>query len=162
MLAPRYVALVALAVWIGGLIALGAIAAPSAFDVLTTRHGADGRVLAGTVFAEMLRRFHRISYACAIIVLGSLALRAVLGPRPVRFAVRLAIATAMLAVTLYSGRVLSPHLERVQDTIGVSPSSLPADDARRIEFSRLHARSTLLQMVPLMGGLLLMVWELKG
>ena len=34
MLALRYVALLTLVVWVGGLIVLGAIAAPAIFDVL--------------------------------------------------------------------------------------------------------------------------------
>ena len=38
MLALRYVALLALVIWIGGLIALGAIAAPVSFDVTAARH----------------------------------------------------------------------------------------------------------------------------
>ena len=41
MLALRYAGLVALTVWVGGLIVLGAIAAPSIFDVLAARHVVD-------------------------------------------------------------------------------------------------------------------------
>ena len=59
--------------------------------------------------------------------------------------------------------VLSSRIERVQQEIGagVAPSSLPAGDPRRVEFGRLHGQSTLIQLVPLIGGLVLMLFELK-
>ena len=103
MLALRFAGLLALAVWVGGLVALGAIAAPAIFDVVTLRQIADGRTVSGAIFGEILRRFHLVAYACAAGVIGSLIIRAVLGPRPRWFAVRLAIAGVMLAATAYSG-----------------------------------------------------------
>ena len=60
MLALRYAAVLALVVWIGGLVALGALAAPAAFDVLGAR-GAEGRALAGSVVGETLRRFNLVA-----------------------------------------------------------------------------------------------------
>ena len=88
MLALRFAAVLALVVWIGGLVTLGALAAPAAFEVLGAR-GAEGRTLAGTVVGETLRRFNLVTYACAAVVLLSLTVRGVLGPRPRRFALRI-------------------------------------------------------------------------
>ena len=45
--------------------------------------------------------------------------------------------------------------------IGMAPSKLPEGDPRRVEFGRLHATSTALESVPLLGGLLLLFWELR-
>jgi hypothetical protein len=69
----------------------------------------------------------------------------------------------MLAGSLYSGMVVSSRIEGVRQEIGpaVAPSSLPATDPRRIEFGRLHAQSTLVQLVPLLGGAVLMLLELR-
>src|SRR6185436_4843567 len=64
----RYVALLALVVWVGGLFALGAIAAPAAFDVMAARQIADGRLLAGAVFGEILRRFFVVSSIAAGVI----------------------------------------------------------------------------------------------
>jgi hypothetical protein len=161
MLALRYAGLVGLTVWVGGLLALGAIAAPSIFDVVAARHVADGRALAGAIFGETLRRFHLLSYVCGAIVVGTLAARAVLGPRPMHFAVRLGIALAMLASSAYSGLVVSRSIARIQAEIGVSPSSLPDGDPRRAAFGRLHALSSALELVPVLGGMLLLFWETK-
>jgi uncharacterized membrane protein len=162
MLALRYAALLALVVWVGGLLALGAIAAPATFDVTAWRHTADGRVLAGAIFGETLRRFHLVSYAAGGLLLLTLLTRGILGPRPRRFAWRAALATVMLAASLVSGVVVAERIAAVQAEIGGSPSALPDDDARRTDFGRLHALATGLEMIPLVGGLVLMYWELKG
>ena len=162
MLALRYVALLTLVVWVGGLIVLGAIAAPAIFDVLGAQPIADGRLLAGAVFGEILRRFTLVSYGAGILLLGTLLVRAILGPRPRRFAWRAAVATLMLATTAYAGIVVAGQIRAVQRQIRAAPSSLPEHDPRRIEFGRLHGLSTSLQLVPLLGGLALMYWELKG
>ncbi len=163
MLVLRFATVLAIAVWIGGLLALGAVAAPAIFDVVALRQVPDDRLLAGAIFGEVLRRFHLVSYGCGALILMSFVTRAVLGPRPRRFSLRLTVATLMLAASLYSGMVLSGRIARVQHEIGVStsPSSLPATDPRRLEFGRLHGQSTLIQLVPLIGGVVLMLFELK-
>ena len=161
MLLLRYAGLLALTLWVGGLVALGGIAAPSIFDVLAARHVSNDRVLAGALFGEMLRRFHLFSYACGAVLMATLLARGVLGPRPLRFAVRLGIAFLMLGATLYSGLLVSPRIAAAQAAIGVAPSTLPEGDPRRVAFGRLHASSTALLMVPLLGGLFLLFRELK-
>jgi hypothetical protein len=158
MLALRYAALLAIVVWVGGLFALGAIAAPAVFDV-AARHLPDPRLVGGAIFGEILRRFHQVTYVCGAVIGLSLIARAVLGPRPPRFAIRTAIALLMLAATLYSGLVLTARIERLQQDLGVAPSSLPENDPRRVEFGRLHGLSTTVQIVPLLGGLVLLFFE---
>ena len=162
MLALRFAAVVAIAVWIGGLLALGAIAAPAIFDVVASRGIPDARIVSGAVFGEVLRRFHLVAYACGGAVLLTLVARAVLGPRPRRFALRCAIAAVMATAALYAGLIVQARVTALQREIGVNvaPSSLPADDPRRVEFGRLHGRSAMVQFVPIAGGLLLLLWEL--
>jgi hypothetical protein len=160
MLALRFAGLLAVAVWFGGLLTLGTIAAPALFDGMAARQE-EGRALAGALFGEMLRRFHLVAYGCASVILISLMARAILGPRPRRFGVRIGVATVMLAATAYSGVVLTGRIERVQREIGGAPSSLREDDPRRLTFDRLHAQSTALFMVPLIGSFVLLVPELK-
>ena len=159
MLALRYAALLALAVWVGGLIALGGVTAPALFATLGAA-GAEGRAAAGAAFGEVLRRFHLIGYACAAVILLSLLARAVLGPRPRRFAIRLAIAGLMLMATAVVGLVLAPRIAGAQRA-GELPSTLPHTDERRAAFARMHRLSAGLELVPLAGGLALLFWELK-
>ena len=161
MLALRYTGLLALTLWVGGLLALGAVAAPSIFDVLAARQVANDRVLAGAIVGETLRRFHLLSYACGAVLLATLLARGVLGPRPLHFASRIGLVLLMLAATLYSGVVVSSQIARLQTEIGAAPSSLPDGDPRRVAFGRLHATSTGLLLVPLLGGLVLLFRELS-
>ena len=160
MLALRYAAVLALAFWTGGLLVIGAFAAPSVFDVLGAR-GVEGRMLAGAVVGELLRRFDLFAYGCAAVVLLSLAVRGVLGPRPRRFAFRVAGLFLMIVAAVYVGAVLTPRIDRIQHSIGTAPSALAANDPQRIEFGRLHAMSASMQLIPLLGGIALLFWELK-
>ena len=161
MLGLRYAGVLALTLWVGGLVVLGAIAAPAIFEVLAARHVAGDQVIAGAVFGEILGRFHLMAYACGVVLLGSLLARGVMGPRPIMFAVRLAIAFVMLLTTAYSGLIVSAKIARTQTEIGAAPSSLAEGDPRRVAFGRLHAMSTGLAVVPILGGLFLLFRELK-
>jgi len=157
----RYLALLALVVWVGGLVALGAIAAPAAFDVMAARQIADGRLLAGAVFGEILRRFFLVSCTSAAVILLSLATRRILGPKPRHFGWRAGTLILMIASSVYAGVVVAGRIASLQASMNAAPSSLPASDPRRIEFGRLHGVSTALQLVPLVGGLALIFWELR-
>jgi hypothetical protein len=161
MLLLRYLTLLALVVWVGGLVALGAIAAPATFDVMAARQVADGRMLAGAIFGEILRRFFWTTCGAAAVVLFSLTLRRILGPKPRHFGFRAGILILMAAAAVYAGVFVAGQIDTLQAAIGVAPSSLPAADPRRIEFGRLHVTSTALQLVPLLGGLALIFWEIK-
>jgi hypothetical protein len=161
MLVLRYAALLALVVWVGGLVALGGIAAPAIFAVVAERQVADGRILSGALFGDMLARFTVVSYIAGGVLLLTLILRRILGPRPHRFAWRAGIGALMLAATVYGSLGVAARITQLQREIGVAPSSLPDGDARRAEFGRLHGMSTALQLVPLLGGLILICWEIK-
>lgn len=163
MLVLRYAHLLALVVWLGGMVVLGAVVAPTAFQVLQAREPEAGRLLAGAVFGATLARFHYVAWACGGVLLLTLILMAVLGPRPPQFAIRTTLAAVMLAVALYSGIVVLGSVTRLQSEIGanVAPSSLPAQDERRIRFDGLHLLSTRLMMINLVGALVLLYWEAR-
>jgi hypothetical protein len=146
---------------VGGLVALGGIAAPAIFDVLALRRIPEDRLVAGAIFGEILRRFHLVEYACGLVVFLSLTARAILGPRPRRVGMRAGLAMAMLGAVLYSGLVISPRIARIQQDAGVAPSRLAETDPRRVEFGRLHGLSFAIQLVPAVGGLLLLIFEMK-
>ena len=161
MLLLRFAAVLTLVVWVGGLLALGGVAAPAIFDVAAAQHVSDGRLLVG----RHLRRnpsalppgqLRRRACSCSTLVVGR-----VLGPRPRRFAWRAALALVMLAASVYSGVVSGashPQLQQRDRRRAVEPRD---DDPRRVEFGRLHGLSTALQLVPLLGGLALIYWEIK-
>jgi uncharacterized membrane protein len=151
----------ALVVWLGGMVLLGAIVAPTTFGVLQAVEPITGRALAGDLFGAILSRFHYVAYAAGAILLLTLAVMAVLGPRPASYAIRSAIIAIMLGVALYSGLVVLRQIDAIQREVGRLPSQLPAGDARRVEFDALHLLSTRLMMLNIAGALLLLYWEAR-
>jgi hypothetical protein len=161
MLALRYAYVLALVVWLGGMVVLGAIVAPATFQVLQASAPENGRLLAGALFGDILARFHYLAYAAGAILLVTLGVMAVLGPRPRHFALRLGLVFAMLLVALYSGIVVLGTIDAIQAEVGGLPSLLPAGDARRIRFDSLHVLSTRLMMANIVGALALLFWEAR-
>jgi uncharacterized membrane protein len=159
MRALRYVYMLALVVWLGGMILLGALVAPATFQVLQASAPEIGRALAGELFGVVLARFHYIAYAAAAVLLLTMAAMALLGPRPRGLAVRGVIVAVMLGVAVYSGVVVIGRIDAIQHEVGVLPSNLPVDDARRVRFDQLHTLSTRLMMFNVLGALALLYWE---
>jgi hypothetical protein len=161
MRAVRYVYVLALVVWLGGMVVLGAVVAPATFQVLQASEPVAGRELGGAVFTSILERFHYVAYASGALLLFTLALMAVLGPRPRGLAVRVGLVVTMLAVALYSGVVVLRGADAIRHEVGGLPSRLPASDPRRIRFDELHVLSTRLMMVNIVGALALLFWEAR-
>jgi uncharacterized membrane protein len=158
MYAVRYAALAALVVWLGGMIVLGLLVAPSTFQALQAADPENGRVLGGLVFGEILRRFHLLAYACGGVLFVSLFLMKFVGPPPAAFVLRALIVAAMLSVALYSGVPVAGEIERIRAEVSGPVSSLPAADERRVRFDRLHRTSTMLMVVNMTLGLVLLAW----
>jgi uncharacterized protein DUF4149 len=163
MVVIRYLALTVLVVWLGGMIVLGLLVAPSTFGVLQTAAGdaATGRMLAGAVFGEILRRFHFLAYGCGAILLVCLLAMKFIGPPPAAFIPRIAIVTLMLMIALYSGIPVSREIASIQAQVSGPMSSLPATDARRARFDRLHSLSTTLMTINMGLGLILLYWYVR-
>lgn len=119
MRALRWLYLVALAVWLGGLVL----------------------VLA---FGAIVEGLHLVAYGAGATLLVSLAMMALVGPRPRPWAPRLALVSAMLAASV----VVHIPLGR-------------AIDARRADADWLHRASTALLLLNVAGGLVLLAWETR-
>lgn len=161
MLALRYVYVLALVIWLGGMVVLGALVAPTTFEVLQTNVPDTGRTLAGDVFGRTIARFHYVAYACGGALVVTLTAMALLGPRPSGFAFRLLLSGAMLLVALYSGSAIIGEMDDLQRRAGTPISRLPLDDVRRIRFDALHQLATRLMMVNVAGALMLLYWEAR-
>lgn len=159
MRALRYVYMLALVAWLGGMIVLGALVAPATFQVLQASAPDTGRALAGELFGVVLARFHYIAYGAAALLLVTMAAMALLGPRPRGLAIRGAIVAVMLGVAIYSGVIVLGRINAIQRDAGILPSTLPAGDTRRVRFDELHTLSTRLMMFNVIGALVLLYWE---
>ena len=159
MLGLRFVYVLALAVWLGGMTILGAVVAPTIFQTLQSADAHTGRAMAGLAFGAILTRFHFVAYGCGILLLVMLIVMALLGPRPKHFAIRCGIVAGMLLVAVYSGVVVLGEIDAIQREVGTLPSRLPDGDPRRARFDALHQLSTRLMMIDLIGALALLYWE---
>jgi uncharacterized membrane protein len=161
VLALRYIYILALVVWLGGMVILGALVAPTTFEVLQESEPIAGRALAGEVFGLTIARFHYVAYAAGTLLLVTLAAMALVGPRPAGFAARIILVAAMLGVTLYSGTFVLGRITRIQAEAGGLPSRLPEGDARRLQFDQLHQLSERLMLLTMAGALVLLFWEAR-
>jgi uncharacterized membrane protein len=157
----RYFYVLALVLWLGGMAIAGLVVAPVTFSVLEAWNPATGRVLAGDVFGAVLERLSVIAYAAGVLMFVVLTVLRLLGPRPRSYGIRVGIIAVMLALTLYADRVAAPRIDELQSQVSGPMNQLPADDARRVEFDRLHSLSTTLIMMAIGGGLVLLGWETR-
>src|SRR5262245_55867890 len=109
--------MLALAFWIGGLAAIGGVAASTTFSSLERQDPERGRVVAGVVFGDVFNRFSRAALVAGSLLIASLALRAALGPRPRRFGVRMWVAAAMVAATATSIFVFQRRIEAIRASV---------------------------------------------
>ncbi len=157
----RYLYVVALVLWVGGLIVAGALVAPSVFGVLQAWNQSQGRVLAGQVFGEVLLRLTWLSYAMGGIMFITLTLHRLLGARPLKYGIRVGIMAMMLVMMMVTGFYLIPEVDAIQAQVSGPVSELPDTDPRRVEFNRLHGLSNILFSITAIGGLALCWWEAR-
>ena len=161
MIFLRYLYVVALVLWVGGLLVSGALVAPSIFGVLQAWNESEGRVLAGQVFGEVLLRLTWLSYVMGGIMFITLTLHRILGARPVKYGIRVGIMAMMLVMMFITGFMLIPRVDAIQAEVKGPIAQLPDTDPRRVEFNRLHGLSNILFSITAIGGLALCWWEAR-
>ena len=141
--------LLALVVWIGGIILFAFVVAPAVFSgILPTRH------LAGEIVTRVLGRLHWMAIVCAIVfLLASLGWNAMARGAARPLAIKHLLIIAMLALTLISQFGVSARMERLRVSIG-EMDSVAASDPSRMEFNRLHNWSTRIEGTVLVLSLL--------
>ena len=157
----RYAYVLALIVWVGGLIAAGALVAPALFAVLQAEAGSAGRVLAGAAFGEVLRRVLLAGEVCGVVMLVTLTVLRLLGPKPLTYGLRALLIAAMLAVTAYTGHILLPEADGLRRQMAGPVAEIAATDARRLRFDHLHSLSTTLVTAIAIAGIGLAAWEAR-
>jgi len=161
MILLRYLYVVALVLWVGGLIVAGAVVAPSVFGVLQAWNAPQGRVLAGQVFGDVLMRLTWLSYVMGGVMFVTLTLHRLLGARPLQYGIRVGIMGVMLVMMLVIGFYLIPEVNTIQAQVAGPMAALPDTDPRRLEFNRLHGLSNILFSITAIGGLALCWWEAR-
>lgn len=161
MLVLRYAYVLALVVWIGGLVTAGAFAAPAIFGVLGEQAGPMGRVLAGATFGELLRRVLVAGEMAGVVMLVSLTVLRLLGPKPLSYGIRAVLLGAMLLVNAYTAHVVLPEAEGLRREIAAPMATIAPDHPARARFDRLHALSTQLVTAVAVAGIVIAAWEAR-
>ncbi len=141
----RFLMLLSLIAWIGGLLFFAFAVAPAAFSVLPTRH------LAGTLVGRTLGTLHWIGIFSGLVFLASSLLYSQLTRgTPHAFAARNVLIVLMLVLTVISQFGIIPRMDTLRASIG-EIDSVPPDHPARVQFDALHVWSTRVE-----GGVLLM------
>lgn len=146
----RFFMLLALVIWIGGIIFFAAAVAPTVFRVLPTRH------LAGAVVTRSLGILHWMGIVCAIVFLVTSMLHSYFARGDAHPAApRHVLVYVMLVLTLISQFLVSAKMAALRGAMG-EIDLVPVADARRIAFNQLHAWSTRLETGVLILGLIVL------
>jgi uncharacterized membrane protein len=143
----RFLMLLSLVAWIGGLIFFAFVLAPTAFQVLPNTH------LAGNVVGRTLGKLHWIAIISAIIFLASSLFynRLTEGSAHV-FAMRHVLICVMLGLTMLSQFWIIPRMDTLRASVS-DFATVPLDNPARVQFDILHVWSTRVESVVLLLGL---------
>jgi uncharacterized membrane protein len=143
----RFLMLLSLIVWIGGLIFFAFVLAPTAFSVLPTTH------LAGNVVGRALGKLHWIAIISGIVYLVTSLLysRMTNGSAHI-LAARHVLLCLMLALTLISQFGIIPRMDGLRASLG-DVRAAAIDNPERVHFDTLHVWSTRVEGAVLLLGL---------
>jgi uncharacterized membrane protein len=145
----RFLMLLSLVVWLGGIIFLAFVEAPTAFSpgLLPTRH------MAGSIIGRSLDVLHYMAIVSGIVFLvASMVLSRMTAGNARPLAARHLLIALMLLLTMISQFAISPKLHALRAEVGVI-DNLPPDSPQRREFDRLHIWSEKFEEAVLLLGL---------
>lgn len=144
----RFVMVLSLVVWIGGLIFFAFVLAPTAFQVLPNTH------LAGNVVGRALGKLHWIAIISGVVfLLTSLLYSRLTDGTTHVFAMRHVLLCLMLALTLFSQFWIIPRMDTLRAQVS-DFGTVPLDNPLRIQFDALHVWSTRVEGAVLLLGLI--------
>src|SRR5579862_119208 len=145
----RYLMLLSLIVWLGGLIFFAFVVAPAAFAMLPTRH------LAGNMVGRTLGILHWMGLISGIVFLASSIFYSQISRgAPHIFAGRNLVIILMLILTLISQFGIIPRMDTLRASMG-EIDSVPPNNPARVQFDALHVWSTRVESGVLVLGLVL-------
>jgi uncharacterized membrane protein len=143
----RFLMVLSLVVWIGGLIFFAFVLAPTAFQVLPNTH------LAGNVVGRALGKLHWIAIFSGVVFLIASLLYSYLTQGTAQvFAMRHVLICLMLGLTLFSQFWIIPRMDTLRASVS-DFATVPLDNPARVQFDALHVWSTRVEGAVLLLGL---------
>ena len=145
----RYLLLLTLVVWIGGIVFFSFIASPSIFKILP-------REQAGQVVGDIFPKYHLLGYASCIIAVACLfGLRQLSAVQSIRTAMMFLVLMGGIQATM--GTFIGPKVIETRDAVKATPAG-PEKDRLEKKFRGLHGVSMILNLLLLILGLILLYW----
>lgn len=153
----RFLMLMSLIAWIGGLIFFAFVVAPTAFQVLSPNTH-----LAGNIVGRALGKLHWIAIVSGFVFLVTSLLysRLTEGTAHV-FAIRHVLICLMLALTFFSQFWMIPRMDALRASVG-DFATVTLDNPARVEFDALHVWSTRVEGAVLLLGLVTIYLTASG
>lgn len=144
----RTLILLALIVWLGAEIFFPVVAGVTFTQLAPDTHAA------GQIVGLLLRILHWMGMVCGVVLLALLALAPAWGVFQSRLVLApMALAVVMLALTAYSQFGIIPAMERDRVAVGGAIDAAAPDNPARLDFNRLHGRSTTVEGAALLLGI---------
>ncbi|MGB8481153.1 MAG: DUF4149 domain-containing protein [Acidobacteriaceae bacterium] len=155
----RSLILLAIVVWVGGLLFFGAVVAPVAFGTLMPMFPdpSVGLHVAGTMVRNSLLHLHAIGLFCGLVLLLLCVLERVTRATRLSIGPPLLLIAVMLGLTAYSQYSVIPRMETLRIKAGAAIAESGSTNPARVDFNRLHNLSTSLEGIVLLCGLGLIV-----
>jgi hypothetical protein len=151
----RFLMLLSLVVWIGGIIFFSLVA-PTAFHVIPTR------LVAGTLVGNLLAKLHWIAIGCGIVFLISSIVYSRMADGTVHvFATRHVLVCVMLALTLVSQFAIIPRMAILRAQVSSFDTAATINEPARVQFDALHVWSTRVEVTVLLLGFVV-IWLTAG
>ncbi|HYB74303.1 MAG TPA: DUF4149 domain-containing protein [Candidatus Sulfotelmatobacter sp.] len=139
--------LVALVVWVGGIIFFSFVGAPSTFQAVPVD-------MAGKVVGKIFPRYYLLGFVAGLVALAAfLGLARMSGQWGGLKVANALLLTAMLGTGLYAGTVVLRQANAVKQQIGSFEDRSQGSPELRAEFARLHRLAVILNGVVLVLGL---------
>src|SRR6185295_6484946 len=134
----RYLLLLSLVLWIGGIVFFSFIASPSIFKLLP-------REQAGQVVGDIFPKYHLLGYVSCVIALACLfGLRQFGAVQPIRTAMIVLVLMGGIQVTM--GTIMGPTVIAARDAVKATPAG-PERERLEKKFRGLHGVSMILNLV---------------
>jgi len=146
----RFLILLSLVAWIGGLMFFAFVLAPTVFapGVLPNTH------LAGNIVGRALGKLHWIAIVSAVVLLASSLLYSRLAEGTFHvFTLRHVLICLMLGLTLVSQFWIIPRMDTLRASVS-DFATVPPDNPARAQFDALHVWSTRVEGAVLLLGLI--------
>jgi len=145
----RFMQLLSMSIWVGGLAFFAFVLAPTAFAVLPSIHEA------GLMVGSALKVFDTVELVCGAVFLATTALMFRRAPMRIRgrYELEFLLAAVMIVATGYLTWNVIPAMDQDQRQAGGDVNAVEPTNPARIHFDKLHVRSERVAGTVLLLGL---------